>query len=121
MFIAETWADEVGPDIVQRNIDFEHKWVVMKEGRGGGIALFWKASVNLEVVDSSNYYIDTCIDKDTDNEWHFIGFHREPTTSRRSEVWDNLITLNHNLEVPWLCEGDFNELTRQEEKLGGAA
>ena len=23
--------------------------------------------------------------------------------------------------MPWLCGGDFNELTRQEEKLGGAA
>ena len=96
MFIAETWADEAGLDIVQRNIDFEHKWVVMKEGCGGGIALFWKASVNLEVVDSSNYYIDTCIDKGTDNEWHFIGFYGEPATSRRSEVWDNLQgRLNH--------------------------
>ena len=96
MFIAETWADEAGLDIVQRNIDFKHKWVVMKEGCGGGIALFWKALVNLEVVDSSNYYIDTCVDKGTDNEWHFISFYGEPTTSRRSEVWDNLQgRLNH--------------------------
>ena len=87
MFIAETWADEAGLDIVQRNIDFEHKWVVMKEG---------KALVNLEVVDSSNYYIDTCIDKGTDNEWHFISFYGEPATLRRSEVWDNLQgRLNH--------------------------
>ena len=79
-----------------KKFDFEHKWVVMKEGCGGGIALFWKASVNLEVVDSSNYYIDTCIDKGTDNEWHFIGFYGELATSRRSEVWDNLQgRLNH--------------------------
>ena len=61
MFIAEIWADEARLDMVQRDLDFEHKWVVLKEGRGGGIALFWKSSINLVMVDSLNYYIDTWI------------------------------------------------------------
>ena len=61
VFITEIWADEARLDMVQRGLDFEHKWVVLKEGRGGGIALFWKSSINLVVVDSSNYYIDTWI------------------------------------------------------------
>lgn len=86
MFIAKTWAEEARLDIVQRNIDFEHKWLVLKEGHGGGIAVFWKASVNLVVVDSSNYYIDTWINKGTGNEWCFTGFYGEPETSRRSEA-----------------------------------
>lgn len=24
------------------------------------------------------------------------------------------------MDIPWLCAGDFNELVRQDEKLGGA-
>lgn len=48
------------------------------------------------------------------------GFYGEPKTSRRGEVWDSLLTLNHHSEVPWLCAGDFNELIRQDEKLGEA-
>ena len=96
MFIVETWANEARLDTVQRNWEFEHKWVVPKEGRGGGIALFWKATVNLVVVDSSHYYIDAWVDKDTENQWRFTGFYGESETSRRIEAWDSLRNLNHN-------------------------
>ena len=36
------------------------------------------------------------------------------------EAWDSPHSLNHHPNIPWLCAGDFNELTRQDEKLGGA-
>ena len=36
------------------------------------------------------------------------------------EAWDSPHSLNHHPNIPWLCIGDFNELTRQDEKLGGA-
>ena len=74
MFIAETLADETRLDSIQQNIDFENKWVVPKVGHGGVLALFWKASINLVVVDSSKYYIDTWIDKGSLDEWRFTGF-----------------------------------------------
>ena len=76
--------------------------------------------MKLEVIDSSQYYIDTWIDKGSDNEWRFIGFYGEPDTSKRIKAWDGLRSLNHHPQIPWLCAGDFNELTWQDEKLGGA-
>ena len=68
VFIAETLADEATLDMIQANLDFEHKWVVPRVGHGCGLALFWRSLVNLMVMDSSNYYIDTWIDKGFDNE-----------------------------------------------------
>ena len=94
--------------------------MVPKEGCGGGLALFWKSSINLTIEDLSNYYIDVCIDKNTVQEWRFTGFYGEPKTTRRSEAWDSLRSLNHHPNTPRLCAGDFNELVRQDEKLGGA-
>ena len=120
MFLAKTLADEARLHTVQRSIDYEHKWVVPKEGRGGGLVLFWKATVKLEVIDSSQYYIDTWIDRGSEHEWRFTVFYGEPDTSKRIEAWDSLRALNCHPQTPWLCAGDFNELTRQEEKLGGA-
>ena len=70
--------------------------------------------------DSSKYFIDTIIDKNTDNTWCFTSFYEEPITSRSCEAWESLRRLNFNLDTPWLCAGDFNEIVRQEEKLGGA-
>ena len=59
VFIAETQAEEARLDTIQQNLDFENKWVVPKVGHGGGLVLFWKASINLVVSNSSKYYIDT--------------------------------------------------------------
>ena len=120
MFIAETWVDEARLITVMWNFDYEHKWIVPREGRRGGLALFWKSSINYLVKDSSKYFIDTIVDKNTDNAWRFTGFYGEPITSRRREAWGSLRRLNFNLNTPWLCARDFNEIVRQEEKLGGS-
>ena len=68
VFIAETLSDKTRLDTVQQNIDFEHKWMVPREGMDSGLALFWRSSMNLLVVNSSRYYINTWIDKVSKNE-----------------------------------------------------
>ena len=82
MFMAETWADKASLDWLQRNYNFEHKWVV-ESTWCEGLVLLLKFTVNLLVVDSSKYYIDALINKDTKEEWQFIGFYGEPETCRR--------------------------------------
>ena len=68
MFLAETLTDDARLEIVQRSIEHDHQWVVPREGRGGGLALFWKSLINLKVVGSSKYYIHAVINKNSDNE-----------------------------------------------------
>ena len=72
--------------------------------------------MNLKIKGSHKYYIDAVIDKNTSNQWHFTGFYCEPETAKRSEAWSKLRLLNSN---PVILVGDFNEITRQDEKLGG--
>ncbi|XP_030964467.1 uncharacterized protein LOC115985690 [Quercus lobata] len=120
VFLAETLTDDARLELVQRNIDFDHRWVVPREGRSRGLALFWKSTVNLKVESSHRYFIDATIDKGTEGEWRLTGFYGEPETTRRWDAWDKLRQLNSHPGVPWLCLGDFNEITKQEEKVGGA-
>ena len=82
--------------------------------------LFWKNSINIDVVDSHRYYIVTIINGNTENAWRFTGFYGEPETHRRSEAWSKLRSLNSRMNIPRICGGDFNEIVRQEEKWGGA-
>ena len=119
VFLAETLTDDARLEVIQRSIGFDHRWVVPRVGRGGGLVLYWKVSINLMVEDSDRYYIDAMIDKNKENEWRLTGFYREPNTARRHEAWDKLRALNSQPEKPWLCYGDFNEIIRQDEKLGG--
>ena len=40
VFLAETLTDDARLEIVQRSIEHDHRWVVPRKGRGGGLALF---------------------------------------------------------------------------------
>ena len=50
----------------------------------------------------------------------FTGFYGEPVSWRRHEAWLKLSALNIHPTIPWLCADDFNEITRQQEKVGRA-
>ena len=69
VFIAETWTEEVRLDRTLSKINFDQKWVVPRLNRGGGLVLFWKSFINIEVVDSHRYYIDTIINGNTEDAW----------------------------------------------------
>ena len=115
VFIAETWADEARLDRTLSKINFDQKLVVPRQNRGGGLVLFWKNSINVDVIDSHRYFIDTVIDGNTANAWRFTGFYGESETHRRSEAWSKLRSLNSRMNIPWICGGDFNEIVRKEE------
>ena len=61
VLLAETFTDDARLEFVQSSTGFDHRWVVPRVGRSGGLVLYWKASVNLTVEDSDRYYIDVVI------------------------------------------------------------
>ena len=94
MFLAKTLTDDARLEVIQRSIGFDHRWVVPRVGRGGGLVLYWKELINLMVEDSDRYYIDAVMDKNTKNEWRLTDFYGEPDIVRRHEAWDKLRALN---------------------------
>ena len=58
MFIAKTWVDEVRLKIVLRRIKFENIVFVPRTSRGGGLALFWRLSVEVPIEGSGKNFID---------------------------------------------------------------
>ena len=68
----------------------------------------------------SHWYIDALIDYDNGDEvWRFTRFYGHPETNKREETWILLESLKHKNQIPWLCIGDFNEITISFEKVGG--
>ena len=85
VFLVETWVDEVRLKEVQRNINFDSLFYVEKNPRGGGgLALYWKNSIDVHVDSFSKYHIDSIINKGGDEAWRFTGFYGEPTTHKES-------------------------------------
>lgn len=69
VFLADTLVDEARLEFVQSTICFDHRWVVPKEGIGGGLVLFWKTNINLTIARSNKHYIDAFINKNSENDW----------------------------------------------------
>lgn len=86
---------------------------------GGGLALFWKNDVDLNVEPSSLNHIDVLINKGKADVWRLTGFYGHPVTQRRVESWNLIRSLLGKFSAPWLCAGDFNEITKTHEKKGG--
>ena len=119
VFLAETLADEARLDYVKDRIRFDKKFFVQRENRGGGLVLYWKNDIEVEVESSSLSHIDTVINKNSGKAWRFTDFYGNPETHRRSESWDLLRRLHGRNSLPWLCVGDFNEIVKQSEKFRG--
>ncbi|XP_075645796.1 uncharacterized protein LOC142616949 [Castanea sativa] len=97
VFIAETWIDKARLEQVKRRIQFKNLFEVPRRNKEG----------------------DTTINKNRPDEWRFTGFYGELDTHKRHESWTKLRDLKSKKTSPWLCAGDFNEITLQLEKVGG--
>ena len=119
VFLAETWLDKARLEETKVCYKFKGLIEVSRISRGGGVAMFWKEGCNLSLDTYSPNHIDVIINKGKDDEWRFTGFYGEPDTRNRDESWEKLRRLKNKFTLPWLCAGDFNEILKADEKLGG--
>ena len=118
VFLIERWSNEKRLELLRCQLQLNSKLVVSSGGRGGGICLFWQDEVNLSIRSFSLSHIDAIVNSGNDNCWRFTGFYGAPDHSNREESWNLLRTLHHQYHLPWLCAGDFNEITKNIEKRG---
>ena len=119
VFLAKTWLDEARLLELRNKLGFGATFGVSRVTRGGGLALFWKKDVELSVENSSLNYINAIINKGRENSWRFTGFYGFPETRNHLESWIKLRWLHQKFSLPWICAGDFNEILKSHEKLGG--
>ncbi|KAL5855882.1 hypothetical protein ACOSQ4_005684 [Xanthoceras sorbifolium] len=64
-------------------------------------------------------HIDSVVKGDDGVLWRFTGFYGESRQDLRHFSWSLLQRLMGLSGLPWIIGGDFNEILRSEEKLGG--
>ena len=119
VFLAETWTDEARLTHIQDRLKFKNKFVAPRRHKAGGLVIYWKEELDLTIETFSKNHIDATINKNKAEEWRFTGFYGEPDTQLRHEAWARLRSLKSRSAAPWICAGDFNEVAKQAEKLGG--
>lgn len=81
---------------VKVKIDYANDFYVQREGKGGGLALFWRKEVDLEIKSYSRHHKDAVVtEAGSSFRWRLIGFYGHLETYRRKESWNFLATLNN--------------------------
>ena len=122
VFLMETKFDVTEMDGIKRKIDRQQGLVVPSVRHGGGLALLWTSSMQVDVQTYSPRHIDAIVTEEQGmKEWRFTRFYGLQETGRREELWQLLENLKHKSDLPWICIGDYNEIMHAKEKKGGGA
>lgn len=118
MFLMETKNDDDFIKEKTKDFHYSHYFSIPPTGLSGGLALLWKDSVDLKVLESVTNLIDTEVTfKGASSFVSFI--YGAPAVENRSAFWTKLSQVGLGRDSPWLLSGDFNEILDNSEKVGG--
>ena len=119
VFFMETKKKKSYLEKVRCRLKFDNLFVVPRRHQSGGLALLWRNELDLHIRTFSPHHIDAVVSPGIDDAWRFTGFYGAPEVATQEDSWTLLRHLATQTSLPWVCVGDFNEITRLEEKLGG--
>jgi polyhydroxyalkanoate synthesis regulator phasin len=120
LFLIETKVKQKRLQGMRWKMGFEGVFVVDPVGRSGGLALFWKDSKEIEILNYLLRHIHAKVTLAGSNwSWKLTCFYGHPNRLYREESWNLLSHLSTGGLPEWLCIGDFNEISNWSEKVGG--
>ena len=75
---------------IKQKLGYNNMLVVDSVGRSGGLVLFWKHEMGLEILNYSRRHIHAIIKPINMTPWWFTGFYGHPEAHKRSGEWDLL-------------------------------
>lgn len=110
LFLSETLAVSNKIEAIASKLGFADFFSVDRQGMGGGLAVFWRKSLNCKILNHSQNHIDMQVNEGSRGLWRLTCFYGYPERERRQDSWDFLRSLAHMSTLPWCIFGDFNDL-----------
>lgn len=114
------------PSLITANqCGFQYVDFVPTLGLAGGLWLFWKdcnqSPFNLVVIHKATRFIASNITLLNENISFIIIFiYAPPKSQHKADFWDEIFEYVNSLTSPFVILGDFNEISCEQDKLGGA-
>lgn len=89
------------------------------DGRAGGLAIFWKDSVDFRISSNSLHHILGEVFENGVRSWSFCGIYGWAAHNDKSKTWNLIKEVFSNNSLPIIFGGDFNEILDHNEKQGG--
>ncbi|KAG5523350.1 hypothetical protein RHGRI_035240 [Rhododendron griersonianum] len=107
---------------IRRRLHFSNSSYVDPVGLWGGLALWWKDDVDIDVrYKTKNMFRCVVTWPSSSNKWLSTFIYAPPNWQHRAEFWASIKRIHDENQFPWLCVGDFNEVGSIWEKQGGNA
>lgn len=119
LFLCETGLDRRRMEKFRDLLGLHNMEVRNNDGKSGGLALLWRRGINVMVRWMGRMHIDAIVEEEDGFKWRLTGIYEESHMERKVETWRLLRTLQHQINLPWVCMGDFNEVLFSHEKQGG--
>lgn len=88
-------------------------------GLSGGLALWWKSELVLNILYSSQSIIHVVVSFSSLQVTEYVTFvYIPPNEQLQRGMWDKILCISRGIEGSWLCMGDFNDLMGKNEKWG---
>lgn len=84
-------------------------------GYSGGIWVLWNENYKAYVEYTHPQFIIMDIQPDNEERKSIAFVYGSPSQTLRRKLWSELSRRNRNMVDAWLCVGDFNSVTVQEE------
>jgi hypothetical protein len=120
-FVTEIKAKSSKIDKLKNSMGFADCCYVDSRGKAGGLALFWKVGVELEVVFSNKNAIVALIYSDpSECAWLLIAVHGPPYMVKKRKFWELMAEIIDSFAWAWLMIGNLNVIASSSEKLGSS-
>ncbi|CAM8915895.1 unnamed protein product [Rhodiola kirilowii] len=111
--LIETKANNKKCEHIRLKVGFQSCFCVPAQGKSGGLALLWKADIDVCLMTFSFYHIDFIIR--STSTFRVTLFYGSPQGHLRYKSWELLRQLKSLSALPWCVVGDFNEVLRESE------
>ncbi|KAF8408042.1 hypothetical protein HHK36_007182 [Tetracentron sinense] len=119
VFLMETRLKKQDMEKIKVSLGFSNAIVVESVGRSGGLCLLWRQDLDISLQSYSKNHIDVVLGTVGEREvWRLTGMYGHPEAAKKWETWELIRYLSRSYSMPWVCFGDFNEITCAEEKSG---
>ncbi|KAF7152387.1 hypothetical protein RHSIM_Rhsim01G0140300 [Rhododendron simsii] len=119
VFLMETKNNKVFLETIRHKLGFNSGTYVKPVGLSGGLALWWKTEVDIDIETSSKNIVHTKISNNSNSYvWAASFIYGCPNREGRDQVWENLRGIWRSEILPWFGIGDFNEILSTEDKMG---
>lgn len=109
VFIAETRQNQFSVQSMKLRLGLRRCFIVDGCGKGGGLALFWDESINVDLKSYNMRHIDSVITENNGEQWRATLVYGEPKAQDRHMMWTLLRRIKCNSHLPWMMIGDFGE------------